>query len=566
LEAEISIKNLRLENEILRKNLLQQNEILLQKETVLLQQEAILLQQEATLLQQNEILLQKETVLLQQEAILLQQEATLLQQEVVLLQQETDIVGYKATIAQYQRMLFGQKRERFTEESPIQIKLDFGQEITAEDAKKIEQIITHKQQESQKKQQKTSKPSPRIPFPSHLEVKITRIKPQGDLSDMVLVREETAEFLEFQPAKYFIHRIVREVYAPRSKEGSFLVGPLSDSVFEKSKVGVGLVAHLLYSKFVLHLPIDRLFHQMIRAKIPTNSGTLYNWVKLGIERLEVLYEHQFQKLILKKYLQVDETTLKVLENHQKKAQCHLGYFWVYNDPISGQVLFKYERGRDAKFPEEVLQNFAGYLQTDGYSGYDALAKKETICRVACWAHARRKFEEALKNDHQKASIALKLIQELYAIEREAKEFSAEDRKTLRLNKALPVYNLLGKFIASNLKNALPKSSIGTAMNYALNRWEELGNYMLDGNLEIDNNLVENAIRPVAIGRKNYLFAGTHESAQRNAIMYTFMADCKKHNVNPEQWLNWVLEKIPNTNIKQLDKLMPKNFHEQHGAV
>jgi transposase len=531
LEAEIIIKKLHLENKILQKELLLKNQIIANQEVTLAQKEVILTKQ-----------------------------------EVILTKQEADIAHYQATIAQYQRMLFGQKRERFTEESPLQIKIDFGQEITAEEAAKIEQIVTKKLQESQKKQQKTNKPSPRIPFPSHLEVKITRIKPEGDLSDMVLVREETAEFLEFQPAKYFIHRIVREVYAPKSKEGSFLIGPVSDSVFEKSKVGIGLVAHLLYSKFVLHLPIDRLFHELLRAKIPTNAGTVYNWVKLGIERLEVLYDYQFQKLIHKKYLQVDETTLKVLENHQKKGQCHLGYFWVYNDPVGGEVLFKYEPGREAKFPEEVLQNFVGYLQTDGYSGYDALAKKETICRVACWAHARRKFEEALKNDHQKATISLKLIQELYAIEREAKDLSATDRKILRLNKALPVYNLLGKFIASNIKSVLPKSSIGLAMNYALNRWEELGNYMLDGRLEIDNNLVENAIRPVAIGRKNYLFAGTHESAQRNAIMYTFMADCKKHNVNPEQWLNWVLEKIPNTNIKQLDKLMPKNFHEQHGAV
>jgi transposase len=538
LEAKTSIKKLHLENEILQKELLLK----------------------------NQIIAQQEVTLAQKEVILSKQEVILTKQEVTLAQQEADIAHYQATIAQYQRMLFGQKRERFTEETPLQIKIDFGQEITAEEASKIEQIVTKKLQESQKKQQKTNKPSPRIPFPNHLEVKITRIKPEGDLSDMVLVREETAEFLEFQPAKYFIHRIVREVYAPKSKEGSFLVGHVSDTVFEKSKVGIGLVAHLLYSKFVLHLPIDRLFHELLRAKIPTNAGTVYNWVKLGIERLEVLYDYQFQKLIHKKYLQVDETTLKVLENHQKKGQCHLGYFWVYNDPVEGEVLFKYESGREAKFPEEVLQNFVGYLQTDGYSGYDALAKKETICRVACWAHARRKFEEALKNDHQKATISLKLIQELYAIEREAKDLSAIDRKTLRLNKALPVYNLLGKFIASNIKSVLPKSSIGLAMNYALNRWEELGNYMLDGKLEIDNNLVENAIRPVAIGRKNYLFAGTHESAQRNAIMYTFMADCKKHNVNPEQWLNWVLEKIPNTNIKQLDKLMPKNFHNQHGAV
>ena len=291
MEAEIIIKKLRLENEILQKELLLK----------------------------NQIVASQEADIAQKEAILSKQEVILAQKEVILSKQEADITHYQATIAQYQRMLFGQKRERFTEASPLQIKIDFGQEITAEEAAKIEQIVTKKLQEAQAREPKSKKPSPRIPFPSHLEVKITRIKPEGDLSEMVLVREETAEFLEYQPAKYFIHRIVREVYAPKSKEGSFLVGPVSDSVFEKSKVGVGLVAHLLYSKFVLHLPIDRLFHELLRAKIPTNSGTVYNWVKLGIERLEVLYDYQYQKLIHKKYLQVDETTLKVLENHQKKS-------------------------------------------------------------------------------------------------------------------------------------------------------------------------------------------------------------------------------------------------------
>ena len=263
--------------------------------------------------------------------------------------------------------------------------------------------------------------------------------------------------------------------------------------------------------------------------------------------------------------------MKVLESEgaaiRKKGSCHLGYFWVYNDPITGCAVFKYQQGRGAKYPEAVLKNFSGYLQTDGYSGYENLAKSENIIQLACWAHARRKFEEALPNDKTKAEIAMKLIQELYDIERQAKEakLDADQRKSLRIEKSLPVYNLIGKWISQNLKKTLPKSTIGKAMRYTFDRWDELGNYMLDGLLEIDNNLVENAIRPVAIGRKNYLFAGTHESAQRNAIMYTFMCDCKKHNVNPEAWLNYVLEKIPSASILELEKLLPQNFNPIDGG-
>ena len=388
---------------------------------------------------------------------------------------------------------------------------------------------------------------------------------------MVFVKNESSDFLEYQPSKHFIHRIIRPVYAPKTKEGSFAVATVPDSVFEKSKVGVGIVAHLLYGKFLMHLPIDRMLKEMIRQKIPTNSATIYNWVKLGINRLEILYEYQFNKIITQKYLQVDETTLKVLESQgaagRKKGSCHLGYFWVYNDPITGCAVFKYQQGRGAKYPEAVLKNFSGYLQTDGYSGYEKLAKSENIIQLACWAHARRKFEEALPNDKIKAEIAMKLIQELYHVERQAKEdnLDANQRKALRIQKALPVYNLIGKWISQNLKKTLPKSTIGKAMQYTFDRWDELGNYMLDGLLEIDNNLVENAIRPVAIGRKNYLFAGTHESAQRNAIMYTFMGDCKKHNVNPEAWLNYVLEKIPSASILELEKLLPQNFNLTDGG-
>ena len=268
--------------------------------------------------------------------------------------------------------------------------------------------------------------------------------------------------------------------------------------------------------------------------------------------------------------------MKVLESEataiRKKGSCHLGYFWVYNDPITGSAVFKYQQGRGAKYPEAVLKNFSGYLQTDGYSGYDNLAKSENIIRLACWAHARSKFEEALPNDKIRVEIAMKLIQELYDIERQAKEakLDADQRKALRIEKALPVYNLIGKWISQNLKKTLPKSAIGKAMQYTFDRWDELGNYMLDGLLEIDraanrNNLVENAIRPVAIGRKNYLFVGTHESAQRNAIMYIFMSNYKKHNVNPEVWLNYVLEKIPSASILELENLLPQNFNLRDGA-
>jgi transposase len=489
-------------------------------------------------------------------------------QEETITSHQEKITDLEALVAKLQRMLFGQSRERFEAETPsIQLQLGFFEEMTPEEISSIEAILNKKKEAVKQKEAREKAVSKRMQLPKHLSVEVTVIEPEGDLSQMKKIGQETSEYLDYRPAKHFVRRIVRPVYAPITKEGSFAVAAVPDSVFEKSLVTTATVAHLLYSKFVQHLPIDRLLKELHREKIEVKSNTIYNWARMGIERLEVLYDYKFKKLALKKYLQVDETTLAVLESLTKGAT-HLGYFWVYNDPLTGSTLFKYEKGRGAEFPEEILKNFRGYFQTDGYAGYNQLGKSQDVVHVACWAHARRKFEEALKTDKQTADLAMALIQELYNIERQAREsqLTADQRKELRLEKSLPVYNLLGKFIASNLQKALPKSTIGKALRYSFDRWAELGIYINSGIVEIDNNLVENAIRPVAIGRKNWLFAGTHESAQRLAVMYTFMSDCKKHNVNPEQWLSHVLEKIPSANIQELNLMLPENFNIGDGGV
>ena len=482
--------------------------------------------------------------------------------------QEEKIIAQEALITKLQRMLFGQSRERFEFQTPsIQLQLAFCQEMTVEEIAGIEAILDKKKEAVKQKEVREKAISKRMLLPKHLSVEVTVIQPEGDLSQMKRIGEETSEYLDYSRARHFIRKIVRPIYAPITKEGSFAVAAVPDSVFEKSLVTTSTVAHLLYSKFVLHLPIDRLLKEFHREKIDVKSNTIYNWVKMGIQRLEILYEYKFKQLALKNYLQVDETTLKVLES-EKKGATHQGYFWVYSDPLTGSTLFKYEKGRGAEFPEEILKNFHGYLQTDGYAGYLQLGKSKQVVHVACWAHARRKFEEALKTDKQTADVAMVLIQELYNVERQAREeqLSPNQRKELKLEKSLPVYNLLGKFIASNLQKTLPKSVIGKALKYSFDRWTELGVYINNGAIEIDNNLVENALRLVAIGRKNWMFAGTHESAQRLAIMYTFMSDCKKHNLNPEQWLSYVLEKILSANIQDLQSLLPENFNMHNGGV
>lgn len=223
-------------------------------------------------------------------------------------------------------------------------------------------------------------------------------------------------------------------------------------------------------------------------------------MKQALERLEPLYEQLRFDFKAKGYLQVDETSIKVLES-DKKGAAHSGWYWVYHSPLDGLVLMDYQATRGSSGSKNMLEHFKGYLQSDGYAVYAKVGQRKDVTPLACWAHARREFERALENDKARASKALELIQQLYAVERKAKEheLSSEQIKALRLDESLPVINELGKWIFHEVKNTLPKSQIGKAMRYAMERWDKLSAYLQDGSLLIDNNLVENAIRPIALG-------------------------------------------------------------------
>ena len=262
------------------------------------------------------------------------------------------------------------------------------------------------------------------------------------------------------------------------------------------------------------------------------------------------------------YLQADETPIKVL-SQEKKGSTHQGYFWVYHDPLEQLVFFEYQPTRGYAATEAILGDFQGYLQSDGYTVYEKIAKKSQVIPVACWAHVRREFKKAETNDQNRAHQALTYIQQLYAIERKAKEenLNAEQRRKRRLDQALPIIHQMTEWIVEQYVKVLPQSTIGKALAYCINRWGPLCNYLLDGSLEIDNNLTENALRPVALGRKNYLFAGSHNGAKRAALFYTFTANCKKHQVNPQEWFKYVMENILDHPVAQLHQLYPQNFKE-----
>ena len=256
------------------------------------------------------------------------------------------------------------------------------------------------------------------------------------------------------------------------------------------------------------------------------------------------------------YIQADETPIQVLEE-DKKGSTHRGYYWVYHSPEKKLVLFDYRPGRGREGPQDILQTFEGYLQTDAYSAYDSFDKGK-IKLLHCMAHARRMFEKALGNDNVRANHALFKIQSLYAIERyfRENEISTEEKLQLRQQDAVPILKEMELWMKEEIIKVTPQSLIGKAIAYSLSRWDKLSLYASDGRLEIDNNLVENSIRPVAIGRKNYLFAGSHDAAQRAAVIYSLLGTCKKNNIEPEQWLKNTLSVIADYKTNQLSKLLP----------
>ncbi len=484
-----------------------------------------------------------------------EKKAAQLEKEKVALSDTVTYLNYQ--IEQLRRLAFGQKRERFEGSNSPQLALPFEEPaaIKAQREEATKEKITY--------ERKKANPNHhgRQPLPAHLPVEEIEIHPEGDLSGMVCIGKETTDELEYTPASYCIKRYIRYKYASKNKEG-VLIGNLPARVIDKGIAGPGLLASILVDKYMDHLPLYRQQQRFKRENIPIAGSTLEGWTRQGLKILDILYQHLLQETKSKGYLQVDETIIKVLDK-DKKGKCHQGYYWVYHSPIDKIVLFDYQPGRSGQAPKTILEGFKGYLQTDGYTVYNKIGVRQDVTHLHCWAHARREFEKALSNDKERAEMALLFIQSLYGVEAEARKegMDAGQRKALRLDKALPTIDAYFKWISAELLGGklLPQSPIRKAMQYSAGRRDSLSAYLYDGLLEIDNNLVENAIRPVAIGRKNYLFAGSHDAAQRAACMYSFFAICKKHEVNPYQWLKHTLENILDTPPRNYHTLYPQNF-------
>ena len=455
-------------------------------------------------------------------------------------------------------MLHGTKRERFISENKEQLVLsfeEFASQEALEDETPVKEKITYERQ-------KLSKHTGRNKLPENLPVVEEIIEPEDLTEDMVKMGEEITEILEYSSAYFYIRKVIRPKYVNK-KTQEIKIAELPSRPIDKCLAGNSVLTQILVSKYVDHLPLYRQQQIFKRADIEIAPSTIDSWVAQSGNLLVPLYDRMVEYAKNQRYLQADETTLKVLDNDKtcaergrSKGDTHLGYLWVYHAPLSNLCVFDYQKGRGTDAPRQMLTGYRGALQTDGYKVYDHYCLSKEIKHLACWAHARRYFEKALTQDKKRASYVLEEIQKLYAIERKIADLTAQERHAVRLEEALPIINELGKWMHRERNLVLPKSLIGKAIEYCTKLWASLMTYLEDGNYHIDNNAIENKIRPVALGRKNYLFAGSHNGAQRTAMFYTFFANCKLNNVNPEKWLNKVLEVIADYPCNKLQNLFP----------
>lgn len=500
------------------------------------------------------------------------------QQELAQVQQQLRLALLDAS--ELRRKLFGIKSDNRVKRA-AEGQLDLFPLGASEEAVQASEEVTAKEVENLNQQQdrqadrrkKAAASRPRMVLPESLEREEVILDPEGDLSAYQVIGQEVTEVLVMVPASFKVRRIIRRKWAlkdPAKSDGkNILIAPIPSRTIKRGLFDESVLAHLLTGKFVDHLPLYRQKQIFDRIGVKIPPSTLTDNTNAACKALEPLYHALRREALANLYLQVDETTLRVLENNGKKGSSHQGFLWTYHAPVDGLVFFDYQKGRDKTGPEKILKDFRGVVQTDAYTVYQSLLEKnEAIQHYYCMAHIRRKFDEAVKYDKDRASWAVGTIAQLYKIEKEIRE--AEVPLTegqiveKRMREALPVLTQLKEWMQQEYPRVLPGSPIGKAMAYALPLMDSMKFYTLHGELQIDNNLIENAIRPVALGRKNYLFAGTHDTAQNAAMIYSLFATCKKHEVNPQEWLLDVLRKMNDPNYEgKFSDLLPHRWKNSY---
>jgi transposase len=451
-----------------------------------------------------------------------------------------------------------------SEKHPDQAELFNEPEV--EDDSTVEKTIL---EESSCDSRKEKSNAGRKPLPKNLpRERIEHALPVGETCECGAVfkeiGEEISEQLEIIPAKVIVRQLVRKKYACPCCDGSLKLAPMPKQPIPKSIAGPGLLAYITTAKYQDALPLYRQENAFKRLGVALSRQTMANWMVKTAELCQPLYNLMQDHLLDSGYVHMDETRVQVLNEADKPSESQ-SYMWIRKTGDSDKpvVLFDYAPDRKAQTANDLLPDFKGFLQTDDYVGYHKIGATQQITHLGCWAHARRKFMDAKKvmpkNKTGKADMAINLIQKLYRIEQQSKDQPPDKRFETRQADSIPVLDQLKAWLDKSLNNTVPKSKLGEALGYLAKNWEKLNVYTTDGRLNIDNNPVENAIRPFAIGRKNWMFSQSVKSAKASAMLYSLIETAKANGLEPQAYLTHLFRDLPNCNtLEQFEQLLPWN--------
>ena len=376
-----------------------------------------------------------------------------------------------------------------------------------------------------------------------------------------VIGEEVSEKLDIEPARMTVQQYRRKIYGCRPCDGQVETASMPPQIIEQGMATAGLLAHVAVAKFCDHLPLARQERIFARHGIEIPRSTLTDWMLATGQALDAPVQRLGELIKSKDIIGSDDTTMPW--QNERKGKTTTARLWAWRaevEPGRALVLYQFTPDRSGKHPRQFLRGWKGYLQADAYSGYDEVFDSGEIIEVGCFAHCRRKFFEVAKAARTRgfAHEMVERIGELYRVEREAKDqhLDAVGRKLLRQEKAKPVLDEILKRLEEHLPKILPKSPLGQAIGYALNQWEALNRYLEDGRLQIDNNALEQIMRPVALGRKNFLFVASERGGQAVANFYSLIESAKACGLNPYVYLRSLLTRLPSTKMRDIDTLLP----------
>jgi transposase len=506
-------------------------------------------------------------------AFALQQQLTEAQRQRA--EQEQELAEAQAIIAELKQQLFGSKAEKLTpeqEEKLQQLAGDLHEQAQRPPPLSQEVLDEAMEQERTEERKRSQKRRRRHLPPVELEKQTVVLQPEGQTvcpstgkQRPEIGREVTTEY-DFVPAKLIIRQIVRPKYGSCRSDcphcEGVAIAPLPPRLVPQSKLGLGLAVFILLSRFddhVAYYTLERNFRERYGAVIPRQQ--MVQWVEKIAHLLLAIYWLIWKEMKAGDYLQVDETPVKVLDP-EVKGKAGRGYLWFYSVP-GGDVFLEYCDGRGREGPEKRLQGFEGTIQSDAYEVYNSLRRQRprTLKRIGCLSHARRRFYKALQESCSEGLWFIGKIRLLYKIEDAQRECTPQERRKGRLAKA-PVIWLEMKRRAETLRKDprfLSQSTLGKAVNYFLNDYTAMVGYLRDGRFEIDNNLVENDVRPSAVGRKRWLFIGHPNAGWRSAVIYTLIQSCRRRGINPQHYLTDVLTRLPSMKSNEVEQLLPSRW-------